>query len=82
MDNGGKCMRNKYFYEMTPDEKIQFLAKELRRTQQYIREISEFITPLLEHSHSEGRIVTRLKSRQEESCGGYSFRVEEFKSKE
>jgi hypothetical protein len=70
--------KNKLWEEMTDPERVLVLRKELVRTQEQLAKVSTFVTKLMEHDHQGNRIVTRLANLNEESYGGFCFRVKDF----
>ena len=74
-----KIGRDKSFSELSSDEKIEFLSRELRRTQQHLKTLSSTISSLLKHNHLNDQLVSRIEQPNEERYGGIFFRVEEFK---
>jgi len=72
-----KRMRNKVWSEMTKDEQIEKLKDEVLRMQQHMHSLSNYVTKLMAHEHSNNRMVVRLAHPNEESYGGFHFRVEE-----
>jgi hypothetical protein len=73
-----RASRRKKWPEMNADERIEFLQKELRRTQQGLRSACSFLDKLSAHEHLNGRIVQRVENPRCESYGAFTFRVEEF----
>ena len=73
-----KASRQKYFSEMDVNEKIEKLKEELHRTQCQIELLGKTLTDLLTHDHLNGKPVKRIPNPQEESGGGFWFRVEDF----
>jgi len=63
MEEQSKAYREAYFDEMSDKNKIEFLAKELRRTQRELAISSKLLNKLSSHSHCDGKVVVEL-SRQ------------------
>lgn len=74
-----KCYREEYWGEKAEDEKIEFLKRELKRTQGYIEKMSEYLEALLEHQHVANTILTPIKTSIPYYVSELCFRVEEFK---
>jgi hypothetical protein len=74
-----KPMRRKYWSEMEDKDRIVKLQEELTRTQEALDRLSNYVSKLMGHEHLNGRMVVRLgHPNEEESYGGFSFRVEKF----
>lgn len=80
MSNPDNCkpMRKKYWSELIDSERIVKLQDELIRTQRKLSDICHYVERIMEHDHLNGRLVTRVRNPNEESCGGFYFRIEEF----
>lgn len=73
------CGRRKYWSEMDNQESIQELMQELIRTQFELKRLSDYVSKLIEHDHYNGMIVSVVKNPNQESFGGFNFRVYEVK---
>ena len=75
------CVREKYWGEKTDSEKIEKLKNELIRTQNQLKKVCDSMALLQHHFHaSDQTLSVRIKNANEESYGGFYFRVEEFKN--
>ena len=72
---GIKVSRNKYWSEKTDPERINFLMEELVRTQMQVERLGKSLSDLIAHKHLDGQVVKRIPNPQEESGGGFWFRV-------
>lgn len=63
MEERSKAYREAYFDEMSDKDKIEFLAKELRRTQRELAISSKLLNKLSSHSHCDGKVVVELSRR-------------------
>ena len=67
---------------MEDKEKIEYLQEELLRTQRIVERIGKHCGMMLAHRHQDNTIVTPVRSPEEESYGGYHFRIGDFKKSE
>jgi uncharacterized protein (DUF342 family) len=81
IDSDQRAMREKHWGEKNDSEKIEKLKNELIRTQNQVKRICDSMALLQNHFHaSDQTLAVRVKNANEESCGGFYFRVEEFKT--
>jgi len=73
----GAC-REAYFYEMSSEGKIEFLAKELQRTQRELALSSSLLDKLLSHSHCDGKIMSDITRQSVLDTDHYRFRQYTF----
>jgi len=73
----GAC-REAYFYEMSSEGKIEFLAKELQRTQRELALSSALLDKLLSHSHCDGKIMSDITRQSVLDTDHYRFRQYTF----
>ena len=62
--------RQKYWKELTPDEKIERMHEVVQRLQSQNRTLSQTVDRLREHKHIDGEIVTPMKRHYGEDASG------------
>ena len=73
-----KCCREQFFYEMNLESKVEFLAKELQRTQRELSIVSTLLDKLLSHAHCDGRIVSDINRQSALDTDYYRFRQYQY----
>ena len=81
IDLSCKPCREAYWAEMSAEQKIEKLMKELIRTQHAFNRLSEYVTKLIDHDHKDGKLIAFIESPNCESYNGLSFRVYDKKEK-
>lgn len=74
-----KASREKNWSEMTSEERIDKLERELEQTQKALKRALEYLTKLIDHKHLDGRMVSVIEHPGSESFGGFHFRCYERK---
>ena len=77
VDEYNECQprREKYWSEMTTEEKLEKAMNELVRTQKNLAQLSEFINKIAEHDHNkDGKMITLIEYPDSISNSGFYFR--------